>query len=139
MWGEKLAAKSTAPSPAVVDAQTIIRAYGAVMASGNLVADISELPYPKPEIKAAIVSVLLCNPDSKIREQLRSAYVTLANWQEGVGPDPRAFDLTTHFRGDDIVAEAKRVSAASPAIMEMEGKVIAEMQRLLAELKALGF
>jgi hypothetical protein len=26
-----------------------------------------------------------------------------------------------------------------PAIMEMEGKVIAEMQQLLAELKALGF
>ena len=58
------------------------------------------------------------------------------HWQEGIGPGPHP--LETAMAIEDVRASAGAVCAASPSYMEINAKVIAEMQALMAELKVLG-
>lgn len=69
------------------EAEKIIKAYGAaVMSKKDLYADVSELPYPKVKIKEAFLIGIVATQDEKARTLLRNGYVTLADWQEGIGP-----------------------------------------------------
>lgn len=117
--------------------QKIVNDYGAAQMSRNSTfADASELPYPKPVIKRAMIAVMSITQDAKMRELLKSSYVSLADWQEGIGPGPHL--LETAMAIEDVRASAGAVCAASPSYMEINAKVIAEMQALMAELKVLG-
>ncbi len=75
------------------DVERIVRANGAAMISHKSIpSDVSELPYPKHLIKAALIAAISVTKDPKMREQLKSGFVTLGDWQEGVaalGPDSR--------------------------------------------------
>ncbi|MFI4869434.1 MAG: hypothetical protein ACHQDD_08795 [Steroidobacterales bacterium] len=116
--------------------RAIVSAYAdALRAKHSIAADASSLPYPKKRIKRAILFVLATSSDPAAREQLRSAYVSLADWQEGIGPGPYAFDITPsdveHPR-----ATAERIAAAGPVVPDIPARIAAETKVLLDELKA---
>ncbi len=104
------------------------------------------MPYPKPVIKAALIAAISATKDAKMREQLKASFVSLADWQEGVGPGPYPFDTTKTKKEDilsmsdaDTLAMAKRIAATdTSAFNKISAKMLAEGQALLDELKALG-
>ena len=101
-------------------------------------SDASELPFPKPAIKAALVFAIKESDDPTIREQLKAAYVMLADWQDGIGPGPHSFEFSPAELADPMTA-AKRIAAAGRAFTEkIPAKAAAEGQALLNELKSLG-
>ena len=117
--------------------QKVVDDYGAAqMSRKSTFADASELPYPKPVIKTALIAAMLMHKDRKIRELLRSSYVSLADWQEGIGPGPHPLEAAVQI--EDIRASVEALCAASPSYMEINAKVIAEMHALMAELTELG-
>jgi hypothetical protein len=122
----------------IAGVQKIVHDYGAALEScKSTYADASELPYPKPVIKRAMIAAITMTQDAKMRETLKTSYMLLADWQEGVaalGPDP-FLQITPD---DDIRESAKRISERGKPFMELHARVIAEMQALTAELKALG-
>ena len=76
------------------DAQSLINDYGAVLGSGKLgPRDISELPASKEELSAALLAAIHITPAGQVREHLRSAYVTLGEFQDIAGRGIDANDL----------------------------------------------
>ena len=71
------------------DAETVLQDYGVVLGRSapqpGYVADAKSLPHPKPRIKEALVVAMRSMQDPHMRSQLKKAYVSLADWQEGVG------------------------------------------------------
>jgi len=129
--------RSTKPMSPSAEVQKIVGANIAQLLSRkSRPLDASELPYPKATIKLALIAAITVTEDTKMREQMRSAFVQMADWQEGIGPGPHS--VVDLFGGDDLVEEAKRVYAAGPSIMKIGAQVIAEMPALLDELKSLG-
>jgi hypothetical protein len=100
------------------DIERIVHAYATAISSRkSLLSDVSELPYPKPVIKAALIVAIAVTKDAPMREQLKSGYVMLADWQEGVGS-----------------ADA----AKSSSFPDISAKMLAEGRALDDELRALG-
>ncbi len=67
------------------DVQEILNAYGAVLAEPTalgVLRDIRSLPYPKVEIKHALVVALSVTTDPGVREHLKASYVMLADFQQ---------------------------------------------------------
>src|ERR1700679_2161591 len=117
--------------------QKIINDYGAALESRkSSFADASELPYPKPVIKAAILAALSITHDERMREVMRNNYMFLAEWQEGIGPGPHDLDVADR-PGETIQEKAKRISQAGPAYIALHKRVATEMEALLAEVKSL--
>jgi hypothetical protein len=92
--------------------------------------------YPKATIKSALIAMIATTQDAETRDDLISAFVHLADWQEGIGPG-RHFQVDL-FEGGDSTESARRICAAGPSIMETGDRVIAEMKALIDELKSLG-
>jgi hypothetical protein len=140
---------STTKKMSASDVEEIVHAYSAaILARKSIISDVSELPYPKPVIKAALLAAISLTPDAKMREQLKVSFVSLADWQEGVGPRPYPFDTTDTAKiasadflsmsDADTLAMIKRMAPAMPAYTDMTVRVAAEAKALLDELKALG-
>jgi hypothetical protein len=73
------------------EAMKIINAYGkAMMDRKTAYGELSALPYPKDRIKEAIIHGIKAGDDPKFRDQLRTGYVLLAEWQSGFGNRPGA-------------------------------------------------
>jgi hypothetical protein len=78
-----------------LQAEKIVRDYGAVLArlgltrssdlTRGMVADTRKLPHPKERIKEALIFALRSTKEPQTRDQLKSGYIFLANYQEGVG------------------------------------------------------
>jgi hypothetical protein len=120
------------------DVENIALAYLAVLVTRkSRPADASELPYPKATIKSALIVAIALTEDVQTRERLRSAFAQLADWQEGIGPGPHMLDVADR-PGEDIRANAKRIAEDAPAYLALSKRVTAEMEQLIAELKALG-
>jgi hypothetical protein len=97
-------------------AQAIVNAYGAALASKtSRVVDASHLPHPKSRIKAALVVVMQATPEGSMRNLLKAGYVSLANWQDGIGKGGQLVDTT-----------------------EIQQRVAPEAAKLAGELKSLG-
>lgn len=119
------------------DIQKIVSAYGAAMSSRqSIYSDESELPFPKPAIKSALIAAIKTSDDATMREQLKAAYVMLADWQDGIGPGPHSLEVTAADLADPMAA-AKRFTAGA-SLTEVPARAAAEGQTLLAELKSLG-
>jgi hypothetical protein len=108
----------------------------------GIVADVAELPYPKGEIKTAIVVMLSKVNDSQLKEHLKSAYISLAEWQQGVGSTQKGIDFTqlSNFKSD---ADKDKAIAAYADEMNRwkiwQPIVEAEREALIAELKTFGY
>ncbi len=123
-------------TPAV--AEKIVNAYGAAMASKrSVLADISGLPYSKERIKAALLVALSMTRDANMRERLKAGYVSLADWQAGIGSRPNPFDKTQDETADPKAAAA-RIATDGGEFIEVMQRSVAEGAALRDELMALG-
>jgi hypothetical protein len=105
---------TTRPLMSIAEAQRIINAYA---------------------IKEALMIGIVAAQDENARTLLRNGYVTLADWQEGIGPGPHDLDLADR-PGETIQENVKRVREVAPAYLELSKRVTAEMAELLTELNS---
>lgn len=120
----------------------IVSAYGAALEKGpapGTVADESELPYPKQTIKQALVTLLRATSDSQLRGNLKAGYLSLSDWQRGVGPHRVGFDFGKFDRTSDALSIAKRHAAAEESARPLLTKAEVEQQALASELRKMGF
>ena len=104
-------------------AAAIVRAYGAFLARGNapgtIIVDEKKLPYPKKEIKAAILQALRLEPSLTGQKALIRSYFALSDFQPNVGdrgirlPEPPSTD-PSKLDPAWIHESAKEVLAAAP-------------------------
>ena len=120
------------------EAVEIIQRYGAVMEHQSpipgCVADVSQLPYMKEQIKEALVIGLKANTDPQMKKTLIISYLQLADWQEGVGDSDQGFDLTNANLDDDPMTLAESVQAQSAGHEKWSPIVQAEQAALKQEL-----
>ena len=97
------------------DAETVLQDYGIVLGTRapqpGYVADAKALPHSKPRIKEAIVVAMRSMQDPHMRDQLMKAYVSLADWQEGVGPTRPGglWMMQVHAEQDRLRDELKKL------------------------------
>lgn len=121
----------------------VVADYGEVLETRapapGCVADVTELPYQKDEIKRAILMMLGVITDSQLREHLRFAYVSLADWQVGVGTRHLGLDITKIDRNKLIDDRAKEVLEKGDEMKMWLPIIEAERNALLRELKTFGY
>ena len=73
----------------ISDAIMIIQDYGYIMLHKSpapfYISDVNKLPYPKENIKQALMMALSVNGEEQTMDALKIGYMQLANWQEGIG------------------------------------------------------
>lgn len=114
---------------AIIDgALDAVSKLGALMEdySGS-VLDVSELPLPKPVMKQAIKILLKVSADPNQREALEVAFLSLANFQDGVGKKPINLMIAPSDSPEEVV------STLGP-ILPWMNKTTTEMQELKREL-----
>jgi hypothetical protein len=120
---------------------TLINAYGAALTahseSGSAVSDISRLPAPKDTMRAVLIAAISAAEDKAFREQLKGAYVMLAEFQPGVGSPVIKID-TDASRSGDIREHAARVATQADLYLKWSARVTPEMEQLQKDLAALG-
>jgi hypothetical protein len=137
----KLPESRTAPN-------IIVAAFGDFCAThapaSGFVADVDELPYPKNEIKVAILALLSVTNDLQLRDRLQWAYVSLADWQAEVGPMHQGLDMSEVSRLMSSIPDPM-LSAQKIAALPWEGWkkwqpiVKAELDTSVGELRKRGF
>ena len=119
----------------------IIQAYGKLLENyaptPGCVADSSKLPYPKQEIKAALISGLKAIDDPQMKEHLKIAYIQLSDWQKGVGDTDQGID----FKNIDPNQSAEKLAKAiinQSSSKDWGAIVLKEQDALKQELKDFG-
>jgi hypothetical protein len=137
-FGNRKPASSSGTPPNVLVAD-----FGEVLATRSpvpgSVADVTELPYPKDEIKRAILVMLAATTDTPLREHLKFAYVSLADWQVGVGSLHQGLDVMKLDRTRPVSDLAKEVVAGGEQMQKWQPLAKAEQEALIGELRQLGF
>jgi hypothetical protein len=132
------------------DAEMIVNAYGAVLAEPTalgIVRDARSLPRPKETIKDALKFALKMTTDAAMREHLKSAYVSLADFQHLSDNEVRALQVWHSASSQNKAAAsdlemadlAKRISADGEVVTAVQRRVADEAKSLLQELKVAGF
>jgi hypothetical protein len=120
----------------------IVTKYGAVLESEapmpGCVADVTKLPFPKAEIKEALVHALRVTSDAKMKDFLKIAYVQLADWQEGVGANNPGLDIGKVDRSASIEAQAIQIASMSKGQNKWSQLALAEGESLKKELEEKG-
>lgn len=123
------------------EVMSIIQAYGKTLENyaptPGCVADSSKLPYPKQEIKAALISGLQAIYDSQMKEHLKIAYIQLSDWQEGVRDTDQGIDLKNIDPNQSTEELAKAITDQSSR-EDWGAIVLKEQDALKQELKDLG-
>lgn len=137
--------KSDQPTPAtmrVEAAEKIVQEYGAALRSvacpGRYVTDVRNLPHPKEHIKQALILALRLNTDPTEREALKIGYISLADWQEGVGDIPVSLDPTKMDLNADPIGLATQIAAQGDRLVKWLAVVKEEQEALKSELQKLG-
>ena len=134
--------KSEKPSSSGVSPNVIVAEFGAFWGTRapapGCVADATELPYPKEEIKQAILVMLTETNDSQLREHLKFAYVSLADWQAGVGPTHQGLDITKLDRSVPAPDLLNAVGTGGEEMHKWQPLVKAEQEALIDELRQRG-
>jgi hypothetical protein len=85
---KKLLGREEPQVPTMQEFENIVSAYGDTMGrqapEPGCVADVNRLPFPKPMIKHAISVCLKSTTDKQRIDALKTGYLLLADWQEGV-------------------------------------------------------
>jgi hypothetical protein len=119
-------------------AERIIQEYGTSLENHRPFSlsalDASNLPYPKEEIKKALIFGLRTASDSQRKEKLRVAYLLLANYQEGVGTEDQDFDLSDMDLNDDPMKLAAAISTKLEGGKDWRSIVETEHEILRQEL-----
>jgi flagellar basal body-associated protein FliL len=124
------------------DSVRIIQAYGKILETSTpvpgTVADASKLPYPKQQIKDAIVAALRSTDDQQMEEYLKAGYIQLSDWQEGVGETNQGLDVSALDMDQDAESLAKAVFEQSSGSQKWPEMAQKEYKVLKQELQALG-
>lgn len=132
----------TAPTLSTEQIEAVVNAYGGLLAQGHagsgVISDTKFLPYPKETIKAALITALRITTDKQMRENLKVAYISLADFQDGVGPNPIGVNLLGLDLNADPLGLAQTLANQSPMVADFQKKSDAEMQDLKGELVAKG-
>jgi hypothetical protein len=124
------------------EAVEIVQKYGQVLETSaptpGCIADASKLPYPKNKIRKALLACLMATPSGNLREQMKVAYLLLADWQPGVGPVDVGIDLKRMSPNVDEVAFADAVVASTKDLEKWQSLAMNERATLKAELQQLG-
>jgi hypothetical protein len=130
------------PSMSLEQATEIVWAYGGVLENSTpapgSVADASRLPYSKPKIKQALIVMLRSSENPRIKEYLKSAYLSLADWQEGVGQANNGCDLSNADHKSDPKKRKKQSLSQAKNFEKWYTKAKAEGLQLESELQNLG-
>jgi hypothetical protein len=123
--------------------QSIVNKYGLVLErSYALICDISELPYPKREIKMAILAMISFSDEKDDCRDLKVGYLKLASFQALTQVEKEAVSLHEHLASDmafsrDLRQVAKLISRVWPTYNAILEKVAAEEAQLKRELDAI--
>ena len=125
------------------NAVNIVKAYSDVLHSHapkpGGVADVRLLPFPKETIKEALIIVLRDTTDPTKIERLKGSYISLAEWQVGVGESDEGLDISKMNLNDDTEKLARQVLAHGIDREKWQSTVIDEQKKLKQELIDLGF
>ena len=134
----------------LAEVQRIVTSYGAVLeerVATGVVRDISSLPCPKLQIKEALQCAMRVTTDAPGREQLKIAFISLADFQELSDEEIvalRNWNKALKTSSQDMtVANLRKQPDAMSKIGEsvdaIQARSMAEMEALLSELKQAGF
>jgi hypothetical protein len=116
------------------EAEKIINDFGAALAARTeLYSDAAKLPHPKIKVKEALIIWIDATHDATARDVLKGAYLSLAEWQEGIGQGLHDLDLTDR-PGEELAR--RRIVESGPAYLALSERVTTEMRQLIAELKS---
>jgi len=125
-----------------IDFVRIIKAYGKILETSapvpGTVVDASKLPFPKQQIKDAIVAALRSTDDPHMKEHLKVGYIQLSDWQEGVGETNQGHDVSALYMNQDAEPLAKAVFEQSSGSQKWTAMAQKEQKALKQELQALG-
>lgn len=142
MVATRLENHEQASESADTDFVRIVQAYGEILESSapvpGTVADASKLPFPKQQIKDAIVAALRSTDDPQMKEQFKVGYIQLSDWQEGVGETNQGLDLSALDMNQDAKSLAKAVLEQSSGSEKWTAMAQKEQKELKEELLALG-
>lgn len=99
---------------------------------------MSKLPYPRQQIKDAIIAALRSTDDPQIKEHLKVGYIQLSDWQEGVGGTNQGLDVSAVDMNQDAESLAKAVFEQSSSFENWAAMAQKEQEELKQELQALG-
>ncbi|MGE0109199.1 MAG: hypothetical protein AB7S81_05460 [Bdellovibrionales bacterium] len=140
VWVRKKIRSTPSTLAADNQVQTIVQSFGETLEfkapAPGCVADANELPYPKKQIKEALLTAIKMTKDPAMKQHLKVGYLSLADWQEGVGKTHLGMDAAKYL-GEDVQAAAKQVladHAEGEKWMNMSNK---ELQSLQKELDGL--
>ena len=138
---DRLERKESNAGSSELDFLEVVSAYGKTLATEaptpGTVADVKKLPYPKQVIKDAIVTALRRTPESDLKEKLKVGYLSLSNWQEGVGEANQGLDVLRMDMNQDVESLAEAVleqSSGSEVWIDKWQKEQAALKRELQEL-----
>jgi hypothetical protein len=93
------------------EAVKVINTYGkALIEHKSAYGDLSELPHRKERIKEALIHRIKAGGDPKFREQLKGAYIALAQWQLGFAARRAAAELTEEDLKDPTKTAARMLT-----------------------------
>jgi hypothetical protein len=132
-----------------VEAQEVLQAYGAVLAERAVIGstrDVRSLPYAESRIKEALQFTMRTTSDSAMREHLKVAYVSLAEFQELTDKEVNALqnlNRTLAKNPDELTIEELRREAKTRVnfadkTIEIQRKSAVEAEALASGLKASG-
>jgi hypothetical protein len=125
-----------------IDFVQIVQAYGKVLETSapvsGTVSDTNKLPFPKQQIKNAIVAALLSTDDPQMKEYLKVGYIQLSDWQEDVGESNQGLDVSALDMRQDAKSLAKAVLAQSSGSEKWTAIAQKEQETLKQELQKLG-
>jgi hypothetical protein len=124
------------------EVEAIVNAYGAALAEPTalgIVRDIRTLPYSKGEIKTALILALGVTYDAAARENLRTAYITLADFQPLSETEVRALQLWNSAPSHLSADLAKRLVVQGELVSTVQRRIADEANLLAQELEAEGF
>ena len=142
MVATRLENRGQTSDSADTDFVSIVQAYGKILETSapvpGTVADASKLPYPKQQIKDAIVAALRSTDDPQMKEHLKVGYIQLADWQEGVGETNQGLDVSALDMNQDAESLAKAVFEQSSGSEKWTAMAQKEQEDLKQELQAMG-
>jgi hypothetical protein len=128
----------------IEDATTVINSYGAVLAKkgdcGAIILDAAILPYSKEKIKSATLLALRHVSSIEEGKALISGYLSLADFQPGVGTPVEALASGSVPTTDaDIARTLQQVLDRRPRWEKWTAIANKELEILNQELRANGF
>jgi hypothetical protein len=131
-------------SPVGKATMDILIQYSTLLSQSDVgaIRSVSELPCPKPLIKAALLLVLKFPDDAQTREYLKMAYLALANFQQLTAVEEEAVGkwAKIELRPQDATESAQLPAEVSDRhYQRVSESILAELNSLNDDLKALEY